>query len=325
MKWRSKLIQSVKLAIAAIVSIWIANFVELDYAISAGIITLLSIQNTKRETIQRARNRGLAFLCAIGIGIMCFCIFDFSLMGFGIYIGLFAFLCYTFAWTEAIVMCTVLMSHLFTEQSISLAWLMNEILLFIIGAGIGIIVNLHLRKSEKQFEVCAKKVDNEMKAILDKMAMWLPQEDKTFYKEKPAFEELRTSIDIAKYCAIENLNNSFRKGSKKELKYIEMREQQSILFVEIYRNIKRINYLPTQVEDVALLFKQLEKDFHQTNTVEGNLIKLGQLYEKMKLQQLPKTREEFEMRAILYYILLQIRKVLELKQEYILSMTKSSQ
>ena len=55
------LLKAFKIALAAVLSILAANLLGLKYAVTAGIITVLSIQNTKRETLKTARNRGLAF------------------------------------------------------------------------------------------------------------------------------------------------------------------------------------------------------------------------------------------------------------------------
>ncbi len=54
-------VKSLKIALAALAAIAIAGELGLKYSATAGIITVLSIQNTKRETLKSARNRALAF------------------------------------------------------------------------------------------------------------------------------------------------------------------------------------------------------------------------------------------------------------------------
>ena len=46
--------------------------------------------------------------------------------------------------------------------------------------------------------------------------------------------------------------------------------------------------------------------------------KLEALVTGMKSQPLPDSREEFEARAILFYILMQVRQFLEIKREFVL-------
>lgn len=80
-----------KTALAAVLSILTANLLGLNYAVTAGIITVLSIQNTKRETLRTAANRGLAFLCALMIAFLCYKLFGFSVGAFVIYLFFFPF------------------------------------------------------------------------------------------------------------------------------------------------------------------------------------------------------------------------------------------
>ena len=62
----------IKLTIASAVAIIAAMLLGLEYPASAGIITILSIQNTKKETLKTAANRGMAFVCALIIAYVCF-------------------------------------------------------------------------------------------------------------------------------------------------------------------------------------------------------------------------------------------------------------
>lgn len=89
------IIKASKIALAAVLSILAANLLGLKYAVTAGIITVLSIQNTKRETLKTARNRGLAFLCALVIAYICYSWMGFRVRAFILYLFLFAFLCLT--------------------------------------------------------------------------------------------------------------------------------------------------------------------------------------------------------------------------------------
>ena len=54
---RENIVKSIKFALAAVLAIGIAAQFGIKYPATAGIITVLSIQNTKRETMKSARNR----------------------------------------------------------------------------------------------------------------------------------------------------------------------------------------------------------------------------------------------------------------------------
>ena len=315
---RLQLIKSLKIAAAAAIAIGLAGELGLKYSATAGIITVLSIQNTKRETLKSAGNRWLAFLCALALSKLSFTLLGYGLWAFGTYLFLFALLCICAGWTEAIAMDSVLVTHFLAERDMGLSLVAGEVLLLLIGTGMGILVNLHLRRRQGEFERLAEAVDRQMKGILHRMSLWLPEEDKAAYGPD-CFPELKEALHAAKACAVSDYGNTLLAESAYELDYIAMREQQSMVLREIYDNIMRIRYLPVQAEQVAKLLEEIGEDFHRDNTVEGLLEKLEALLTEMKSQPLPDSREEFEARAILFYILMQVRQFLEIKREFVLS------
>lgn len=316
--WKPRLIKSLKIAVAAVVAIAVAGELGLKYSASAGIITILSIQNTKRETLRSAGNRGLAFLGALVLAAASFQMFDYTLWAFAVYLLLFALLCLGAGWMEALAMDSVLITHFLSEGNMQPELLLNECLIFLIGTGIGILVNLHLRRRGAEFERLANEVDEQIKGIIKRMSQWLPKENKDTYNDS-CFGALKAALEAAKLCAAANYNNELFRGDTSELDYIRMREQQSVILKEIYVNIKNISYLPKQTLQVAALLEQIEKEYHKENTVEGLLADLEELFKDMKGQELPESREEFEARAILFYILMQIKNLLELKREFVMA------
>ena len=315
--WKPQLVKSLKIAAAAFAAIAISGELGLKYSATAGIITVLSIQNTKRETFKSAGKRYLAFLCAFALSGICFSLIGYNLWAFGVYLFLFALLCLVASWTEAIAMDSVLITHFLTEQSMRPEMLVNEVLLLLIGTGMGILVNMHLHKKEAEFQRLAEEVDGQIRGILRRMSRWLPEDDKSEYGAD-CFGRLDAAIDKAKACAISNYGNAVLSKSVYELDYINMREQQGYVLREIYDNIVRIRYLPVQTRQVADLLGEIGQNFYQKNTVEGLLQKQEEQLMQMKGQPLPQSREEFEARALLFYILMQIRKLLEIKREFVL-------
>lgn len=313
-----KVIKSIKIAAAAVLAITIAAELGLSYSATAGIITVLSIQNTRRETIISARNRTLAFLCALILSGVFFRLFGFTLIAFAGYLLLFSLLCLYADWGEAIAMDSVLITHFLAEQSMALPLIGNEIALLLVGTTVGILVNMHLRRKETVFHKLADDVDMQIKGILKRMSLWLAKEDRSGYGPD-CFTQLKESLDKARVCALSNYNNALWYKDPYEVDYIQMRQQQSMLLQEIYENIKSITCLPSQAKQVAQLLKGMEQGYHRDNSAEGLLSDLNLLFQELKHQELPSDREEFEARAILFYILKQINELLMIKRDFILS------
>jgi len=72
-----------------------------------------------------------------------------------------------------------------------------------------------------------------------------------------------------------------------------------------------------QAMRVGEIVKTIQLDYHKTNTVEGLLAQLEGVLAEMKQEKLPVTREEFEARAILFTVLLQLKSLLQIKKEFI--------
>lgn len=317
--WKHRLVRSLKISAAAFAAIALAGELDMKYSATAGIITVLSIQNTKRETLKSAGKRWLAFLCALFISGICFIFTGYNLWGFGLYLFLFSLICLSVGWMEAIAMDSVLITHFLTEKNMGSEMLINEALLLLIGTGMGILVNMHLHKKESEFRRLANDVDNQMREILQRLSRWLSGSDRYEY-ESDCFIRLRSAIGAARECAVANYDNTILLQNVWEIDYISMREQQSIVLLEIYNNILKIRHpvLPVQASQIAELIKEVGDGFCRENTVERLLHEQHMQFRQMKGQPLPESREEFEVRAILYYILMQIKQFLEIKREFVL-------
>ena len=63
-------INTIKISIAAILAILLAKLLHLEFAVSAGIVAILSVQPTKKETLRTALSRFLAFTVALVISAL---------------------------------------------------------------------------------------------------------------------------------------------------------------------------------------------------------------------------------------------------------------
>lgn len=313
---KDTLIKGGKITIAALLAILVADMLQLQFSPTAGIITILSIQKTKRETLKTAGRRGTAFLVAVLISFLCFSLLGFHVFAFAIYLLVFSVICLYFGWIEAIAMDSVLITHFLTSGNMGIEILGNEILLFFIGTGFGVIANLHLRNRKEEFETLAVTVDMEIRGILKRMAKRLLQADKSDY-DGSCFLLLEKEVDNAKQRAFENFNNQLRNASYYEMDYIKMRENQIEVLKHIYESIKMVESIPSQTQKIANLIVKIEEGYHKENTVKEFQKELGELFKEMKKEELPSNRQEFEARAVLFYMMKQLEEFLTLKEKFI--------
>ena len=70
--YNALILKSVKITAGAILAILFASCLNLKYSATAGIITILSIQNTKRKPYRLHLQRGEAFCCALLVFLLCY-------------------------------------------------------------------------------------------------------------------------------------------------------------------------------------------------------------------------------------------------------------
>lgn len=67
-------------------AIAVASAIHLQFSATAGIIAILSLMGTKRETMKVALGRLMAYGAALLIAFVCFSLFGDGLLAFGIYL-----------------------------------------------------------------------------------------------------------------------------------------------------------------------------------------------------------------------------------------------
>ncbi len=308
-------VNSVKIVLSAVVAILIATLLHLEFAISAGIIAILTIMPTKRETIRTAFGRLCAFGAGRGIAFICFCLIGYTVPAFCVYLLIFIFVCQIFKWYSAMAMNSVLISHFVTLGDMSMASVLNEVLLFFIGVGCGIIVNMHLRKKEHYMLSLQQKTDNQIIKILSRMSERILDKDLSDYNGD-CFKILRQLIYDASVVAEENYNNDLGSMDTFDIDYIAMRSEQCNILYEMYKTIRKLDTSPITAGKLSEFLKNTARVFEKNNNVKKLLIELGEMNAYMKSQPLPVTREEFEARARLFSIMNNLEEFLHVKEVF---------
>ena len=312
---KSILINTVKISAAAILAVLCAQAMGLDFAVSAGIVAILSVQPTKKETLRTALARLLAFAAALLISITLFNLLGFSLPVFFLYLVILILVCQWQKWISAMAMDSVLISHFLSFGKSGIPEVTNEILLFLLGVGFGILVNIFLHKKTNYIEELKAQTDDKIKLILHRMALRILNPDFCDY-DGSCFESLNNSLFTAKNQASENFNNQFSSKDTYDIRYLTMRENQTLLLYEMFKCVRQIKTVPETAQMVADFLEKISVEYHKDNDVEDLLSDLSVIREKMKSVQLPQTRSEFEDRANLFMLLDRLQEFLGIKQNF---------
>lgn len=314
-KTEKNLIHALKIAAAAIIAASLAELLGLQYSVSAGIVAILSVAFTKKETLQTAGNRFLAFVCALLISAACFKILGFHYPAFFVYLVLFIILCQFMGWNSAMAMDSVLISHFLVFQEMSMKTLANEAGLFVIGVGTGIAANLFLRKNTDYMECMRNDTDDLIRLALHRMSLRIMDPEMPGYTGK-CFQTLRDSIEEASAQAHANYMNQFSAKEDGDIAYIAMREKQAAALYEVYKHLRNIRTVPVTASLLSAFFEEVSLQYSMENTVEGLLEDFRVLDQKMKEMPLPAERKEFEDRARLFAVMRGLEEFLLIKKEY---------
>ena len=305
-------LKTVKTGIGATIAILLAQFMGLKYAASAGIITILSIQNTRKESLLIALKRLAATLIALTIGSVLLSFLGFNAVSFGIYLILFIPLAVKAKVVEGIVPASVLVTHLLGEGHISIMLLGNEVLLMIVGAGLALIVNIYMPSLEEDLIREKQKLEENMFNIFVKMEKALQSDHKQLEIEKE-LEGLSEALTEGRIKATQYRNNAFMSGRSLYEKYFDMRYSQYQIMLYMHKHFERFYKVTPGADKIAKLTREVALSVKGKIAVETLLWDLEKLREEFKHSELPVTREEFENRAMLYQFLTDMEQFLNVK------------
>lgn len=308
-------LRTVKTAVGATLAILIAEWLGLEYAVSAGLITVLSIQNTKKGSIQLAVQRVYSTVIALTISAIFFLLLGFNAIAFGLYLLVFIPIAVRLKVTDGIVVSSVLVTHILVEQSLSLFWFTNEMLLMAVGAGIGILLNLYMPKMDIEMKQQRQKIESIMRQIFFCFAQDLKREP-VYLDEKKLIKQLSSYLTEANEQSRRHFDNQLFADSRYYIKYIDMRTVQLRVIKQMSLSIHSVSILTNHATKMAELVEKTALSLSEQNPAEDLIKDVNQILTDFRQSELPKTREEFEGRALLFQFLNDLRYLLELKRDF---------
>ena len=304
---------TMKIVLASIFAIVIAYSLDFSFYISCGIVTILTIQSTKKDTLHTAIERFMAFIIALVIAYGCFYFFGYTILAYCIYLVFYLFICQLCSWYSSMAVNSVLISHFLTFQMMTFPTIINELGLFGIGVSIGIMANLHLKKNI-YIEDLKSQADDQIRYILLRMSKRIVQDIDEY--DGSCFDLLYELISKAKTMSYENEKNSIFTFDDFDRKYISMRSKQTQVLYEMYKIIRNMHTTPFTAKMISEFLNKIANEYHLKNDCEQLLDEFYDLDAKMKSTPLPVERNEFEDRARLFVLLRRIEEFLLIKREF---------
>lgn len=317
-------LRAIKIALATTIAILIAQAFQLEYSVSAGVVAILSVLDTKKSSVTIALQRVGSTILALSIATILFQLVGFNTIVFGLYLLIYIPLAYKLNVEVGIAPCSVLVSHLLLEQSTSVTWLANELALMVIGAGIAILFNWYMPSKENELLQLRDKIEEKMKQVLINFALLLKEGSSTV-KGELLIKELSLDLRTAEKMAyMESNNQLLSQYDDYMIQYIDMRQQQAKILAEMSIDISVCSLPTKQNEILAQLFQQTAAQLHESNPVIDLTKDIESLLNDFRKSDLPKTRDEFENRAALFVLLNDFSRFIQLKKDFFEQQSKSN-
>ena len=312
---KEDIIKLIKYVVGSVVAVLLAAALRLEFAYASGIITLLTIQDTKKETVKIAAKRIVIFIIMTILSAAVFPLAGYHVWAFGVVLIPYLICCIALDMKEAIAPIAVLCTHYISAGSCNAGMILNEFLILVIGAGVGILLNMFMPDSRAKLVEYQRTVDDKMIHILKRMALYMERDNKSDYTGE-CFDELDKMLINLKKEALYYMNNHFLGENDYYYEYMQMRARQCSILKRVYSDIVRLTTTPQQVRALADFVERIAVEFAEENDVQGLLEELEALKESYTVSELPKSREEFENRAMLYHIMEDLKVFLQIKREF---------
>lgn len=308
-------LRTIKTVLSATLALSIATFLKLEYAPTAAVIAILSVSSTKKSTIQMGISRLWSLTIALIIATVLFTVIGTASWVFGLFLLLFIPLAVFIRAEDGIVVSSVLVTHLLIADTITVRLMVNEYLLMIIGVGFALLANIYMPDLDKTLLNNQKQLESKIR-LLAKGIVTSVRNNKRLDLQ---LVEVQRLLDFA----AENIRLSEQAMANKVFSnenfyfdYFRMRQIQLLIFQEILEELHQLKIEPRFFNGLSQLFLELSKTFDKDNNGEKLSIMVDEIFEDYRQMSLPKTREEFELRAELYRVLQLIKTLIDVKRDF---------
>lgn len=302
---------SIKMIITGIVAITLGYILNLQFYTTAAAVGILSIQATRKDFISIAFKRYISGFSSLVVSALLFYFLGVNLYTFSLFLIILIFLSWFLNASEGIVLSVVLVTHFLIVKEVTFTFFIEEVVLLTISIGVAFFVNMFYPSSSKQsmlnnLEQVDQIVVDYLKSIIELI------ENKTKFDNQVYNNKiekiLKETERIDKDLIIQN-DHTY-------LTYLYMRDVQVKILNDICTNVPRITISHSNVLKIVNHLTNISENISFNNEAKYLYENHLQLQTYFIQSDLPKTRSEFETRAILFQILFDIERFLTIKIDF---------
>ncbi len=315
--WKYTL-QAAKIGFGSALAMYLAKSFGLQYSASAGSITLLTILTTKWETVKLSLFRVVTFAIAVLIAWMTIFLFSSDWFAYGCFLMLMTMICDSLGWRSALSVNAVIGMHFLETMDFSLASIANELYLLLIGITIATVLNLFSNNRHRKQDILnwMRDAEERLRTILLHLADYLSGQEMTV----DVWQELRSlERQLEHYIseANEYQGNTFQSHPGYYIDYFEMRWQQCSVLSNLHTEMRKIRQMPEDAVEIADYIRETADYVIEKNVPTEQLEKLDAVFGRMRKRDPITSADEFENRAFIFHILIDLREFLEYKRKFV--------
>ena len=317
---RIEAVKVIRIALSSLLAILAADLMGLKYSATAGIIALLSIQDTKKETVWGVIRRCISYIAAVAVSWAVFHIFGFHAYSYGLFLLIFVSASYYIGWQDVLSTSAVVTTHFLTEAHYGADVVINELELLLVGTGMALLMNFLLGRGVKDVLRDVEAVESRLETIFRDLAAYVLRVDSTDVDGEDLVY-LESFLEDCRKRAYRNSNNTMFSDSEYYLSYMEMRMAQCQTLQQIHDHLHQLAYVPAHARKVAEFMQEIAEHIHERNNAEEMIQKLHGLIRLHKAAPLPENQIQMEDFALIYDVLTELEYFLKLKKQFVEGLT----
>ena len=310
--------QALKIAIGSSLAIYIANLCGLKYSLAAGSVALLTMVTTKWKTVKLSVARVVTFIISVLMALIIFSAVESEWMAYGIYVFFVVIIAEMLGWGATISVNALIGMHFLEVRDFEFDFIANEFMLVLIGITMALVLNLFYDygSQRKALVENMRYTEERLQMILGEISAYLANKEmqRNVWDDICALEkEVQGFIQDA----YEYQDNTFQSHPGYYIDYFEMRMKQCNVIHNLHYEMKKIRHMPDEAMIISSYVFDMLVCVKEHTVPTAQLDELHELFAIIRNNSLPKTREEFESRAMLYHILMDLEEFLVFKRRFV--------
>lgn len=307
--------RTIKTAVGAALAIAIAQYFGLLFYTSAGILTILSVQSTKKKSLKAVYTRIISGIIGLLLAFLFFETFGYLPVVICIMLLIFLPIIVALKVSEGFVSSAVIIMHVFNHANFTIDLLLNELALMLIGFGMGLAVNMYMPDISKKLNTYRLQIEKQYQSIFLEISSYLRNGD-SVWDGKELIVAIET-LNKAKTLAYQDVENHLTRKDSSYYLYFDMREKQLEIIERVLPKMTALPVITEQSIVVADFLNDLGESVHSGNTAIYFRKKLEKVRKEISLMPLPKDRDTFFAQAALYQFIEEMDLYLEIKQSFV--------